>query len=204
MASQLSLGPEMVSILNDSATLGMGWATGRLSSLLGTHVSQAGVQTQVIPSKDLAKVLGPGGKDSVVTRMALDDPLKVTFLMVLPRGDSELIFAIVTGEKEGQASPDFLPVLAEVGNICISGYIAALADLVKLRLFPSPPETSWGGPGPEAYGGTSELLLVNAAFQARGVAFRGSILLIPDPSSAPGFLRFLRERTRVVTREATA
>ncbi len=191
----------MVRILNDSATLGMGWATGRLSSLLGTRVAQAGVEFQVVPSGDLVNHLGD---EVVTTRMSVGEPLRVTIVMVLPRWDSELIFRMVTGERADPASPDFLPVIAEVGNICICGYIAALADLVRVRLFPTPPEARWGAFPLEAYAHFPEVLLIKAAFQARGTTFGGFIFLIPDPSGEPSFLKFLSESTRVITKEVAA
>lgn len=187
--------------MNDSAALGMGWAVGRLSNLLGTRVSQTGVESAIVPSRQLPELLDHG---AVVTSMALGAPLRLTFVMVLPRVDSELIFKMVTGDEPQTSSLDFLSVLAEVGNICISGYIAALADLIKLRLLPTPPEARWGGIPLDIWGGVSELVLVRASFVARGLAFGGKIFLIPDPRSAAGFLRFLRQRTRVIRREVKA
>lgn len=145
-------------------------ATGALSVLVGQKLL---ARTEVSVRGSLPEG-ALDAEDALGIRFGVQGRDGSEFVALLPRESLRTVRALLapgTGDELGEDA-----VALEVGNICASHYLAALADAVGLEMLPSPPELVAGtDPHPD-----EPAVLVHTVFRAEsGATFDGTLLFRP-------------------------
>lgn len=193
-AGLFGLGAVHLDALREVGNIGAGTAATALSRMIGEPVAMSVPRVRVLPLEEVPA--GVGGAETIMAAVHLrvvgDAPGHILFLTGVESARS-LAGMLLAGMEPGDRDEHGLSELArsalrELGNVLTSSYLIALTQLTGLRLQPSPPALGIDMAGAllgtvlaEVSLTTDLALLIETAFEERGVPTAGDFLYIPTP-----------------------
>ncbi|MFW6231050.1 MAG: chemotaxis protein CheC [Nanoarchaeota archaeon] len=131
--------------LRECGNVGIGNAATALSNLLNKRVDINIPETKFVPLQDFAKELD--GPESIVSGIYLDigGDLSGEALFVFPEDSAKKLSATMLGKKVeeieriGEMEES---AIKEMSNVVIGAYLNSLADMLNMKVTPSPPHTA--------------------------------------------------------------
>ncbi len=202
MAADISLNWLERDALSEAGNIGAGHAATALSDLLGTRIMNNVTTSRLCSLQEAPGALGEEDEVMCGVIMGLEQGLRGAIMMIFPEPDALAFYNLLTGQSSSTTEgSDFTDAMAEVGNICICGYLNALAEMFDLRVFPTPPGVAVDMVGSLLDGTIAnfnptgdEVLIIQTKFTEGDHSIRGFFILFPDADSLDLILRKLGVR----------
>lgn len=174
-------------MLKELGNIGAGHATTALSKLLGNKKLTLVVpEAMIVGMQESMRLCG--GPESLVgaTYIRVSGGLCGHMALLLPYESVQSLLGYLLGPAPHELSDMELSTLQEVGNIVVTSYLNALADMTHTELYPSVPAVAvdmaaavWSSilAGAEV---ADYITIVQTAFQTDAEIIDGTIAFIPD------------------------
>ncbi len=173
--------------LKELANIGTGHATTALSQMLNGRLFQLVVpDAQMLPFTEAATYMG--GLEQVVVGIfvVISGDAKGYMACVHPLESALVLVRLLTGEDKEEIDELGRSALQEMGNIMVTSFLNALAQMTDLLLVPSVPGLAvdmagavWESilAGAEV---THEVTVIRTRFSTEGESIEGHIIFLPD------------------------
>lgn len=200
MSVEIPFTKQDADVLQEIGNVGAGHAASALSELLNKVIRISLSNARLCPFDEIANVAGGAEQVVVAVFIRLSGGIDGTMLFLLSTDSShELLSSLLPGEGEDEEFSEMsVSALAEVANILVGAYLAAIATMTSLRIYPSVPEVAVDMAGAILDVGilpagtiSNSAILVDTLIQEDSKDFEGYCLLLPDPGSMGSLLQAL-------------
>lgn len=182
-----------IDALKEAGNIGASHASTAMSSLIRTTVTISVPDCIVCRSEKLPSSVGEA-----------DDPVVATFFQVYGKGQGNLIMImpietastladLMLGKEHVPGSPldeDGGSAIAEMGNICTSAYLNAMAQFLGTTMLPSPPAVAMDSlhailqlPAQLVAEQAEYVVVLKTSFVIENEIYKGCFIFLPDPES---------------------
>jgi chemotaxis protein CheC len=191
------LNADHMDILKEIGNIGAGNAATALSRLLNKKIDMNVPDVRIVSFDEMMELVG--GAEHVVASVFLriEGDVSGNMFFMLSLEQAERFIQQMTGDKDFEFAEKMteigLSALQELGNILAGSYLSALADLTKLKLYPSVPALSIDMIGAILGYGLLEIsrvgdiaIVIDTAVHEENQphdSVNGHFFLLPDPDS---------------------
>lgn len=184
--------------LRELANIGTGHATTALSQMLDGRLFQLVVpEAKMLPFTEAARYMG--GLDQVVVGIfiVISGDVKGYMAYLQPLDSALVLLKLLTGRETIEVDELGRSALQEIGNIMITSYLNALAQMTNLLMAPSVPGLAIdmaGAVWESVLAGaqvTNEVTVIRTQFSADGEDIEGHIIFLPDDEDFSKIARML-------------
>lgn len=184
--------------LRELANIGTGHATTALSQMLDGRLFQLVVpEAKMLPFTEAARYMG--GLDQVVVGIfiVISGDVKGYMAYLQPMESALVLLKLLTGRETVEVDELGRSALQEIGNIMITSYLNALAQMTNLLMAPSVPGLAIdmaGAVWESVLAGAqvaNEVTVIRTQFSADGEDIEGHIIFLPDDEDFGKIARML-------------
>lgn len=203
LPSSIEQDPILLDGLTEIGNIGAAHATTALSKLIGRCIMVEVSEHYVCSTQKLPEVLGDPEQQVVAVYLEAYGAGKGGMLLMFSQDTATSLVDMMLSRPHAVRELDDTDrdAICEVGNICASAYLSAVAKFSGITMVPSPPGVSVDMlhailqyVSAMAEEDSSELMVVQTQFVHGESSYFGNLLYMPDQ----GTIRLLAERFRAV------
>jgi len=126
--------------LKEVGNIGSGKTSVALSDMISKPVKVEMTDLRMVSLEQLSSTMDDSLKDPVSILLPMTGDIKGHILLLSPKKTSLKVIGMMMGAESKELDGDGMEALKELGNILVGAYIAAMADLSKLKLIEGLPE----------------------------------------------------------------